>query len=236
MLEIKNITKEYGNKEVVKDISFNVEKGKAFGFLGQNGSGKTTTMKMIVGLIKPTKGNILIDGDSPLIDETRHKIGFMPEAPYFYERLTGAEFLKFCHDLYGSGVVNNLDREEVLSMVGIYEAKDQPIRSYSKGMRQRLGFAQAIVNDPEYIFFDEPLDGLDPVGRKEIKKIINNLKNKKRTIFFNSHILYDVEELCDEIGIIHGGKILYKGPVDEFTKGNNLEDRFVDLVISHNIS
>ena len=115
----------------------------------------------------------------------------------------------------------------------MYEARHKRIAAYSKGMKQRLGFAQALVNNPEYIFFDEPLDGLDPLGRKEIKEIIKTLKREGRTIFFNSHILYDIEELCDEIGIIHHGKILYHGEVNPFCQGQRLEDRFVEMVEAH---
>ena len=231
MIEIKKVSKEYFGERVVDEIDFTVKKGGVFGFLGQNGSGKTTTMKMVVGLISADGGEILIDGESPLMRETRKKIGFMPEAPYFYERLTGLEFLRFCYGLFEpKNAKTNDDYGKILKQVGIYEVRNNPIRSYSKGMRQRLGFAQAIVNDPEYIFFDEPLDGLDPMGRKEAKEIIKGLKKEGKTIFFNSHILYDVEELCDEIGIIHKGKILYKGPVREFAGNKSLENRFVELV------
>ncbi len=229
MIELLNLTKQYGNEQVVSDLSFSISKGSVFGFLGQNGAGKTTTMKMAVGLLIPTSGKVLIEEASPLEEKTRERIGFMPESPYFYDRLRGIEFLRFCGELFG------IDKEEtyyenVLRMTGIYEARMKPIHAYSKGMKQRLGFAQALVNDPEYIFLDEPLDGLDPIGRKEIKEVIKKMKSEGRTIFFNSHILYDTEELCDEIGIIHKGNLVYSGKTDSFCLGKPLEDRFVEVI------
>ncbi len=157
----------------------------------------------------------------------------MPESPYFYERLTGLEFLRFCGALFEDNDKGDEDYGEILKKVGIYEARDRAIRTYSKGMRQRLGFAQTMVNDPAYIFLDEPLDGLDPIGRREIKEIVKTLKRKGKTVFFNSHILYDTEELCDEIGIMHHGKLLYAGGIKEFTRGKSLEERFVETVEKH---
>jgi len=230
MIQISNLTKRYGREVVVNDLSLAIQEGETFGFLGQNGAGKTTTIKMIVGLAKPDGGNILIGGKSYTDIAAREKIGFMPEAPYFYERLTGLEFLKFCGDLFSQPKKSNEECGEILNLMGIYDAKDKPISNYSKGMKQRLGFAQTLVNDPDYVFLDEPLDGLDPLGRKEVKSIIKNLKARGKTIFFNSHILYDVEELCDRIGIIHKGELLYSGPVKKFCAGKPLEEKFVEMV------
>ena len=226
MIEISNFKKSYGNEIVVDDISLSVNKGSIFGFLGQNGAGKTTTMKMAVGITNPDSGNVTIDGGRPTDESVREKIGFMPESAYFYDRLTGIEFLSFCGELFKKKMTEK-HYEEILKKVGIYEARNKPIRVYSKGMKQRLGFAQAIVNDPEYIFLDEPLDGLDPLGRREIKEIIKTLNKEGRTIFFNSHILYDTEELCDEIGIIHKGKLLYAGNTKVFCDGKPLEEQFI---------
>ncbi len=212
-------------------LDLSVPKGSIFGFLGQNGAGKTTTMKMLVGLITPSGGGIRVGGVSPSEPAARRKMGFMPEAPYFYERLTGREFLEFCGELCGlGGPANRAGADELLRKVGLADAQNRPIRDYSKGMKQRLGFAQALVNDPEYVFLDEPLDGLDPIGRREIKDIIRELKQSGKTVFFNSHILFDTEELCDKIGIIHSGKLLYEGPVSGFGQGRNLEEKFVNLV------
>ena len=225
----------YGRRAVVDGVSLVIEKNKVFGFLGQNGAGKTTAMKMMVGLLPPDAGSVSIAGRSVLESETREIIGFMPEAPYFYERLTGFEFLKFCGDLFPRHrKKTGAEYEALLKKVGIFEAKDAPIRNYSKGMKQRLGFAQSLVNDPEYVFLDEPLDGLDPIGRREIKEIIKLLKQEGRTIFLNSHILYDTEELCDEVGVIHKGKLLYAGSVKDFCSGKPLEDQFIATVEAHN--
>jgi len=239
MIEIKNLTKSYAGRTVVDDLTLTIPKGTVFGFLGQNGAGKTTTVKIAVGLSAPDSGTVTIAGVSAENPASREKIGFAPEAPYFYDRLTGLEFMRFCAELFprpdpGVGAAltpGSLGRmESILRDVGIYEAKDRAIATYSKGMRQRLGFAQALVNDPECIFLDEPLDGLDPLGRKEIKEIIKKLHAEGKTVFFNSHILYDTEELCDSIGIIHEGKLLYTGPVKEFCAGSPLETRFVELI------
>ena len=233
MIKIKNLTKTYHDRFAVQDISFNIKKGEVFGFLGQNGAGKTTTIKILVGLIFPDSGSVTI-GDKLVGEiETREKIGFMPEAPYFYERLTGIEFIMFCGSLFPSNKIKQADCEAILRKVGIYEARNAAIRDYSKGMKQRLGFAQALVNNPDYIFLDEPLDGLDPIGRMEVKGIIKSLKSEGKTIFFNSHILYDTEELCDEVGIIHKGKLLYKGSVKDFCKSESLESQFVSLIEQH---
>lgn len=230
MITLKNISKTYSRETVVNGVSLAVREGIVFGFMGQNGSGKTTTMKMIVGITQPTSGTIEIDG-KPLGDMSVHeKIGYMPEAPYFYDRLTGLEFLRFSGELFRGGRKPDAEYCALLKKVGIYDARNKAIGAYSKGMKQRLGFAQALVNDPKYVFLDEPLDGLDPIGRREIKEIIKSLKAGGKTVFFNSHILYDTEELCDEIGIIDKGNLLYQGPVKEFTCGRPLEEKFISLV------
>ena len=230
MIESSNITKIYGQKKVVNNLSLTIKKGVVFGFLGPNGAGKTTTIKMIVGLTTPDFGRVTIGEKSPDHALTREIIGFMPEAPYFYDHLTGLEFLQFCSQLFSPPSYTKEHYTQILKKVGIYEARNQMIHGYSKGMKQRLGFAQAIVNDPHYIFLDEPLDGLDPIGRRELKKIIKELKQRGKTIFFNSHILFDTEELCDEIGIIHNGTLLYAGPIKEFINRKTLEEQFVATV------
>ena len=234
MIVLEHLTKKYFGNTVVNDLSLIIKKGSVFGFLGQNGSGKTTTIKMIVGLSIPNSGTVTIAGKPSSEIATREKIGFMPEAPYFYERLTGLEFMRFCNELFDKTHKKTDDELlEILKTVGMEGARNRVISTYSKGMKQRLGFAQALVNNPEYIFLDEPLDGLDPIGRKETKEVIKKLKNQGKTIFFNSHILYDTEELCDEVGIIHRGELIYAGGVQEFCKGKSLEDRFVETVEAH---
>lgn len=155
----------------------------------------------------------------------------MPELPSFYEYLTGNEFLSFCETLSrGSTAFTKEKSEKIFKKVGLFEARNLPIREYSKGMRQRLAFAQAIVHEPEYIFLDEPLDGLDPIGRKEFKQYIKELKREGKTILFSSHILFDAEELCDEIAIIHKGRLIYTGNIPDFCAGKTLEKQFVDTI------
>ncbi|MBI2030254.1 ABC transporter ATP-binding protein [Candidatus Kaiserbacteria bacterium] len=230
MIEISDLTKIYGNHTAVDGVSLTIKKGTVFGFLGPNGAGKTTTIKMLVGLDKPTDGTVRVGGKDPAHYPTREAIGFMPESPVFYDHLTGYEFLKFCGDLFHAKSRSQSHYFDILKKVGLSEARDQMIKQYSKGMRQRLAFAQAIVNDPDYLFLDEPLDGLDPIGRRELKKIIKSLNKDGMTIFFNSHILFDTEELCDEIGILNRGSLIYSGPIAEFTKGHSLEEQFVTSI------
>ncbi|OGN01390.1 MAG: hypothetical protein A3B91_03635 [Candidatus Yanofskybacteria bacterium RIFCSPHIGHO2_02_FULL_41_29] len=234
MILIKNISKTYdGITNAVDNLSLTIQSGSVFGFLGPNGAGKTTAIKMLVGINTPDAGSIMIGDESPLAVSTRENIGFMPEEPHFYDQLTGLEFLEFSSDLFkNSRGKSKTELEEILKKVNIYEARHSKIRTYSKGMKQRLGFAQAIVNDPTYIFLDEPLEGLDPIGRREIKKIIETIKEEGKTIFFNSHILADVEALCDQIGIIHKGRLIYSGPVNQFRKDMSLEDQFVKTIKS----
>lgn len=234
MIEIKNLTKIYSSgHKVVDNLSLTIPDGTVFGFLGPNGAGKTTTIKMIVGLNKPNSGMVAIGGKSPLLTSTRENIGFMPEEPRFYDELTGLEFLRFASNLFKKSFHKQTkDLEGTLRQVGIYEARDKKIKNYSKGMKQRLGFAQATINNPDYIFLDEPLEGLDPIGRKEMKVMLEQLKSQGKTIFFNSHILADVEAMCDQIGVIHKGKLVYSGPVKEFTKDKSLEEQFVETIKS----
>lgn len=232
MIEIKNISKNYdGVHNVVDGLSLIIRSGTIFGFLGPNGAGKTTTIKTVVGINRPDSGEILIGGKSPFLVSTREEIGFMPEEPHFYDQLTGLEFLQFSSQLFSKRHKNSEEElKNLLKKYGLQEAADKKIRTYSKGMKQRLGFAQALVNNPAYIFLDEPLEGLDPIGRREIKAAIENAKKEGKTVFFNSHILADVETICDEIGIIHRGKLIYSGPVDKFKNGMPLEDRFVQTI------
>jgi len=232
MIEIKNISKTYnGTDNVIDRLSLSIRSGSVFGFLGPNGAGKTTAIKIAVGLNSPDEGEVLIGNGSPFRSETRENIGFMPEEPHFYEQLTGLEFMKFTNDLFDRNRRSSSEEiDEILEKTGVYKARNKKIRDYSKGMKQRLGFAQALVNNPNYIFLDEPLEGLDPIGRIEIKKILANLKNKGKTIFFNSHILADVENICDQIGIIHRGRLIYSGPVAEFKKNKSLEEQFVETI------
>lgn len=226
MLQIKNLTKEYFDEKVVNKLSLEIKKGVMFGFLGPNGAGKTTTMKMLVGLSDPSDGSVKIGGINAKSVKNKERIGYMPEDPYFYDHLTAREFMDFMGSLF-KGEKPKAESLQLLELVGLKNSAEQKIGTFSKGMKQRLGLAQALVNDPEYLFLDEPLDGLDPIGRREFKKILLDLKQRGKTIFFNSHILSDVEEICDEIGIIDGGKLIYSGNVKRFCGNKSLEDAFV---------
>lgn len=231
MIEIKNLTKIYNRNKIVDNLSLSVKTGEVFGFLGPNGAGKTTTMKMLVGLLAPNDGDILIDNNDPKDIATRENIGYMPEEPYFYSHLTGLEFLIFCGQLFTISQPKNRGYfTKILSCVGLFEARNKMLKIYSKGMKQRLGLAQALINDPKYLFLDEPLDGLDPIGRREIKQIILGLKKRKKTIFINSHILSDIQETCDQIGVINRGKLVYTGTVAKFIGKKTLEEKFVEII------
>lgn len=231
---ISNLSKSYGKGkkkvDVVKNISLTVTKGTVFGFIGPNGAGKTSTIKMLVGLSHPTEGTITVAGGNPTDIETHKKMSFMPESPTFYQYLTGGEFLDFVTTLF------NLDNKatritNALKEVNLLHAKDKKIRNYSKGMLQRLGLAQAMISDPEILFLDEPLDGLDPLGRAEVKKIILSLKANNKTIFINTHILGDVEEVCDLVGIIDHGELLrVDTPKSIITGHRDLEEAFVHII------
>lgn len=230
MIEIKNLSKTYSEQPVVDNLSLIVPRGSIFGFLGPNGAGKTTTIKMLVGINRPDSGSVLINKGSPIDPRVRQEIGFTPEEPHFYDQLTGLEFLKFTNGLFKNKSRPISELKLILKKTGIYEARDKKIKNYSRGMKQRLGFGQALVNDPKYIFLDEPLEGLDPIGRTEIKAILKELKREGRTIFFNSHVLSDVENICDQIGIIHNGRLIYSGSVNKFKNDLSLEEQFVRTI------
>ncbi|OQA04279.1 MAG: putative ABC transporter ATP-binding protein YxlF [bacterium ADurb.Bin400] len=231
MINITNLSKHYGKHKVVDGLSLTIDTGTIFGFLGPNGAGKTTTMKMLVGLSRPDAGTITIGKNNITEITAKSQIGYMPEDPYFYDHLHALEFLEFMNELFPKNLRHsNQDLTQTLKLVGLDSARNKKIKHFSKGMKQRLGLAQSLVNDPGYIFLDEPLDGLDPIGRREFKEIILGLKKRGKTVFFNSHILSDVEELCDAIGIIHHGHLIYEGPVKQFMKGKPLETRFVETI------
>ena len=230
MIEIRNLSKSIYSYPVINDLSLTIKKGTIFGFLGQNGAGKTTTMKMLVGLNTPTSGSIRIGNHAPSERAAREHIGFMPESPSFYDHLTAVEFLTFCSELFDTHTTSKPNFDTLLKDADLFDSKKEKISTFSKGMKQRLAFAQAIVGNPTYLFLDEPLDGLDPIGRRALKGIVTKLRSEGKTIFFNSHILSDVEEICDEIGILHKGRLLYSGSVQAFTNGKSLEKQFVSTI------
>jgi len=193
-----------------------VEEGEAFGFLGPNGAGKSTTIKLLMGIIFPTAGSAKILGHS-ITDVEMHKdIGYLPEQPYFYDYLTAAELLDYFARFYGFNAAERKERvARMLKKVGLETAGKIQLRKYSKGMLQRVGLAQAILHDPKVVILDEPMSGLDPIGRHEVRDIILELKREGKTVFFSTHILTDAEVLCDKVGVIVGGKLQGVGRPDE---------------------
>ncbi|MFB0566135.1 MAG: ABC transporter ATP-binding protein [Candidatus Aminicenantaceae bacterium] len=217
-LKIENLHKSFKvgfipkKKKILKGISLEVEEGEIFGYLGPNGAGKTTTLKCVLGLIFPEKGSIEIFGKPHLSLQAKEKTGFLPENPYFYEYLTALEFLNFYGDLFFKRKKERKAKaDELIQLVGLEQWADLQLRKFSRGMLQRIGLAQALINDPSLVLLDEPLGGLDPLGRKEIRDIIVKLKKEGKTVFLSSHILQDIEMICDRVAIIHNGQIINQG-------------------------
>ncbi len=222
-IETENLTKDYPSgfletktKRSLEGLTMQVESGEVFGFLGPNGAGKSTTIKLLVGLIFPTEGTARILGKSIEVIAVHGDIGYLPEQPYFYDYLTAAEVLDYFgrfHDLKETDRRERVDR--MLRKVGLQTARKIQLRKYSKGMLQRVGLAQAILHDPQVVILDEPMSGLDPVGRREVRDIILELKREGRTVLFSTHILSDAEMLCDRVGVIVGGKLRGVGAPSE---------------------
>lgn len=213
-LEIVKLSKSYLGKrlkrvDALQDLSLEVRTGEVFGFLGPNGAGKSTTIKTVMGQIKPTTGHATIFGRPATESSSRLRVGYLPENPSFYDFLTGREYLYFVGNTFS---LNNStiteQSEHVLELLELTHAADRPIKGYSKGMVQRLGLAQAMLHDPDLYILDEPMSGLDPLGRALVKEIIKNLKQQGKTIFFSTHITADIEVVCDRVGIIARGKLM----------------------------
>jgi len=217
--------------DAVHNVSFAVPAGEIFGFLGPNGAGKTTTIKMCMDLIRPTSGAIRIFGRTPSDIDARARIGYLPEQPYFYDYLTPTELLDFFGRLYGMPSAELAKRiDEVLDLVGLSHARTRTLRKFSKGMLQRAALAQALLSHPDLVVLDEPMSGLDPIGRKEFKDIILSLRSRGCTVFFSSHILADVELLCDKIAIIDHGKLRFSGATRDFLSQGQAE---VEVIASN---
>ncbi len=223
VVEIENLVVDYlvgfwrkRPARVLDHLSMEVHAGEIFGFLGHNGAGKTTTLKALMRIIYPTSGTIRILG-RPVDDiAMRAEIGFLPETPYFYDYLTGWELLEYFGKLFGLPTAERKKRiAECLDLVGLSDAGSLQLRRYSKGMLQRIGIAQAVLNDPRLVFLDEPMSGLDPIGRREVRDIIQGLRDRGKTVFFSTHILSDVEVLCDRVAILRQGKRVAYGRLDE---------------------
>ncbi|MFX3632623.1 MAG: ABC transporter ATP-binding protein [Candidatus Pristimantibacillus sp.] len=222
-ISTNRLTKEYGNGRGVRDVSFRIGNGEAFGFLGPNGAGKSTIVKMLVGLIKPTAGNARIFGMAAGSVEARRRIGYLPELFRYPDWLSGEEVLHFHAKLCGLDRVTAKARIfKLLDEVGIGGRGQDRIKGYSKGMQQRLGLASALLGDPDIVFLDEPASALDPVGRYEVRELLIRLRGQGKTIFLNSHLLEDVEQLCDRVALLNNGTILTEGSISEMLRSRNL--------------
>lgn len=202
--------------KAVNDIDFEVREGEVLGFLGPNGSGKSTTIKMLLGLLYPTGGRLTVFGKSPRDVDTKRMIGYLPEETYLYKYLTAAETLDFFASLFNlSAKERQLRTEQLLDMVGLAHARNRQVGEFSKGMARRIGLAQAMINDPSFLILDEPTSGLDPIGCREVKDLIRLLKRRGKTVIVTSHLLGDVEDVCDRVIILYGGKIRATGSLSE---------------------
>lgn len=240
VIEAKNVTKIYKSLDfwkkesivAIKDINLEVKKGEVFGLLGLNGAGKTTLMKIFLGLLKPTSGEVKIFNDTIEKSEVRQKIGYLSELPYFPKYLKAYEILDYFADLFNLDPKTKKEKiYNVLAIVRLSGKENLKVKAFSKGMQGRLGLAQALLNDPELLFLDEPMSGFDPLGYKETRDIILELNRKGKTIFFNSHILSEVEKVCDRVGILHKSQIIDIQPVNKILKKyKNMEDYFVKKI------
>jgi len=229
-VEIHNLVKRYRNLitrewiPAVNDISLEVSQGEIFGFLGPNGAGKTTTIKALLGLIFPDGGDVKVLGLPPGDNAVKHQISYLPESPYFYEHMSAREVITFYASLFGlKGNDANKRVDYLIDLVGLTAAGNKPLRAFSKGMLQRVGIAQSLVNDPKVLFFDEPTSGLDPLAHSDIRDLILHLKNEGRTLFLSSHQLSDVEMVCDRVSILYRGKIRKMGHVEDLIAGGKVE-------------
>ncbi len=241
MIRTENLTKEYQVKKftvglkkhktvALNHLNLEVQSGEIFGFIGPNGAGKTTTIKLILGLLFPSEGKTwLLEQPVSKVD-IKKRIGFLPENPYFYDYLKGEEILHFMGQLYG---INKTDRirkvDDLLVKVGLQDAREMPLRKYSKGMLQRIGLAQALINEPELVILDEPLTGLDPIGRKEMRDLILTMREEGKTVFFSTHILSDAEMICDRVGMLMKGNLTKVGNLTELL---NPKIKSIEVVIA----
>ena len=232
MLKIEHLTKEYGEKKAVDDLSLEIESGEIYGFIGHNGAGKTTTLKSVVGILKFDAGEIYIDGESvqaaPLA--CKKKIAYIPDNPDLYEFMSGIKYLNFIADVYGVGA--NQRQEKIRKYVDLFEITAdlaQPIAAYSHGMKQKLAIISAWLHDPKLIIMDEPFVGLDPKAAHILKGMMRELCDEGGAIFFSTHVLEVAEKLCDKVAIIKGGKLIRCGTMEEVKGDDSLEDVFLEL-------
>src|SRR6266568_339852 len=240
IVETKNLRVEYRaqnsrqpRKVAVKDLNLKVRPGEVFGFLGPNGAGKTTTMNVLLGFVNATSGEAFLFGVNVNEPIARQRIGYLPELTYYYKFLTAEELLRFYGRIFGVPPAELEKRiDMLLKLVELDHARKRPIKTYSKGMQQRVGLAQALINDPDLLILDEPTSGLDPVGRMKVRQIIQRLKDEGRTVFFSSHELGEVETVCDRVAIVNRGQLLVEGRVTELVARYNcdLEKIFLKVI------
>jgi len=240
IIETENLRVEYkaresgqGPKLAVKDLNLKVAAGEVFGFLGPNGAGKTTTMNVLLGFVIPSGGSAWLFGVDVREPIARQRIGYLPELTYYYKFLTAEELLRFYARIFGIPHADADRRiERLLKLVELEHARKRPIKSYSKGMQQRVGLAQALINNPDLLILDEPTSGLDPLGRMKVREIIQRLKNEGKTVFFSSHELGEVETVCDRVAIINQGELKVEGRVSDLIEEHqaNLEKIFLNII------
>src|SRR5277367_7157652 len=239
ILKTDNLRVEYRSREMrhatkvaLNGLDLEVSAGEVFGFLGPNGAGKTTTMNVLLGFVQPSSGSASLFGIDVRQPIARQRIGYLPELTYYYKFLTAEELLRYYATIFGlsrSETDQRIDR--LLKLVELEPARKRPIRSYSKGMQQRVGLAQALINNPDLLILDEPTSGLDPLGRMKVREIIERLKTEGKTVFFSSHELGEVETVCDRVAIIHQGELKAVGRVNEITgRHASLEKAFLDII------
>ncbi len=240
ILETKNLRVEFkaqaparGVKVAVKDLNLRVNAGEVFGFLGPNGAGKTTTMNVLLGFVNATSGAAYLFGVDVREPIARQRIGYLPELTYYYKFLTAEELLRFYGKIFRVPPAE-LDKriDELLKLVELEHARKRPIKTYSKGMQQRVGLAQALINNPDLLILDEPTSGLDPIGRMKVREIIQRLKQRGKTVFFSSHELGEVETVCDRVAIINNGELKVEGRVSDLVEkhNTNLENIFLNII------
>lgn len=235
VLEVQHLRKEFGTLSVIDDLSFEVKEHSVYGFLGKNGAGKTTTMKMILGLVKPTAGEIYVCGERVQYGETKTNryIGYLPDVPEYYGYMKPKEYLKLCGEITGlSEKQIKVKSEELLHLVGL-ENSDRRIKGFSRGMKQRLGIAQALLNEPRLLICDEPTSALDPIGRKEILDILSIVR-KQTTVVFSTHILSDVERICDSVGILEKGKLRLEGELSKLKQDSRQDG--IRIVLGNDVN
>jgi ABC-2 type transport system ATP-binding protein len=234
VIEIKGLCKQFFTKrmkkvDALKKLDLTVAQGEVFGFLGPNGAGKSTTIKLLMGLLKPTSGSVHIMGKDSLLADSRRKVGYLPENPAFYDYLSAEEYISFVCSQFEMDPSQLLRQtEEVLKKLDLWDARSRPMRGYSKGMVQRVGLAQALVHDPEVYVLDEPMSGLDPIGRALVKDVIVDLKKRGKCVFFSTHITDDVEKICDRVGVIINGTLVAEEKVENILR-NGVEGYLVHL-------